>query len=174
MSNLQNYIGSYYNDIMYSQQSTFVNLLEFIIAVIIIIAVWKIFTKAGEPGWNALIPFYNIYKLFKISMGNGWFFLMLFIPIANVVAAFLLAYNLARAFGKSTGFAVGLFLLQPVFMMILGYSNAQYLGPKGFGDFRPDEDFGPRTVNFNDFDVTPAGNNAKTVDFEVIEADDEQ
>ncbi len=170
---LQNYMGSYYNEMVDAQQSAFVNMIELVLAILVIIAVWKIFTKAGEPGWAALIPFYNIYKLFKISMGNGWFFLMLFLPLINFIAGILLSINLARAFGKSGGYAVGLILLTPVFLILLGFSDAQYLGPNGFGDIRPDENFQPRSVNFNDFDASPAENNAKTVDFEVINSDEE-
>ena len=177
MSGVMNYIGSYYNDFADAQQYAYVNLIEFIIAVIVVVAMWKVFTKAGEAGWAALIPFYNFYKLFKISMGNGWFFILLFIPLVNYIAIILLGINLARAFGKSGGFAVGLILLTPIFIMLLGFSDAQYLGPKGFGDFRPDENFNQRPFDFRDFTTPsqPADNSdAQVVDFEVINMDDEE
>ena len=96
--------------------------------VIGIIAMWKIFEKAGEPGWAAVIPFYNAYILFKITWGNGWKFLLLLIPIANIVISIITMVKLAKAFGKSGGFAVGLIFLGPIFMLILGFGDAQYLG----------------------------------------------
>lgn len=104
-----------------------VSLIGLAIAVIEIIALWKVFTKAGKPGWASLIPFYNMYTLFQVAGMNGWMFLLTFIPIANVVILIMLGLNLAKAFGKSNGFAVGLILLSPIFMMILAFSNAQYV-----------------------------------------------
>ncbi|MDD5822866.1 MAG: DUF5684 domain-containing protein [Firmicutes bacterium] len=172
MDSLKNYIGGYYNHIAEAQQSTFTVILELVILAVVILAAWKLFTKAGEPGWVSLIPFYNTYTLFKISMGNGWFFILLFLPLVNVIAGFLLAINLARCFGKSVGYAAGLFFFPYIFMILLGFGDAQYLGPKGIGDFRPDEDFRRRTVNMNDF-TTSDDSNAQTVDFEVINSDEE-
>ena len=93
-----------------------------------IIAMWKIFTKAGEPGWAAIIPFYNVYTLFKITWGNGWKFLLLLIPIANIVIMIITEVKLAKAFGKSNGFAVGLVLLSTIFMLILAFGSSEYKG----------------------------------------------
>ena len=87
------------------------------------------FSKAGEPGWTSLIPFLNAYKLFKIGWGSGWLFLLGFIPIANIVVSIMLGIKLARAFGKGTGFAVGLILLPSIFYMILGFGDSVYYGP---------------------------------------------
>ena len=177
MNKLAGYVGQSYNDIMEAQQDQFVVFLEFIIAVLMVIAAWKLFTKAGEAGWKSLIPVYNLYLLFKISMGNGWFFILLFIPIARYVALILFAINMAKCFGKGTVYIVGLILLPPIFMMLLGLSNANYLGPKGFGDFRPDEDFGGVTYEYetrenvsrNFEDDFSDGSNAQTVEFETEE-----
>lgn len=105
-----------------------VSLIGLAIAVVEIIALWKVFTKAGKPGWASLIPFYNMYTIFQIAGMNGWMFLLTFIPIVNVVMLIMLGLNLAKAFGKSNSFAVGLILLNPIFMMILAFSNAQYAG----------------------------------------------
>lgn len=99
-----------------------------IIAIFGLVCLWKVFQKAGEPGWAAIVPFYNCYVLFKIIYGNGWRFLLLLIPIANIVFAVLAYIKLAKAFGKSAGFAVGLILLNPVFMGILAFGDAQYEG----------------------------------------------
>lgn len=98
------------------------------IAVVGIIGLWKVFEKAGEEGWKALIPFYNMYILYKITWGNGWLFLLLLIPIANAVIAIITLYKLAESFGKGIGFFFGLWFLYPVFIMILGFGPDQYRG----------------------------------------------
>ena len=98
------------------------------IAVVAIIAMWKLFTKAGKPGWHSIIPFLNYYYMFEIAGMNGWMFLLLCIPIANIVVSIMLAINLAKAFGKSSGFAVGLVLLPFIFMLILAFGKDEYVG----------------------------------------------
>lgn len=98
------------------------------IAVISIVAMWKIFTKANKPGWAAIVPFYNLYTEFEIAGMNGWMFLLLLIPIVNIIVAIMLYVNLAKAFGKSTGFAIGLIFLNFIFMLILAFSSAEYVG----------------------------------------------
>ena len=99
------------------------------IGVACLVAMWKIFTKAGKEGWKCLIPFYNTYLLFEIAGMNGWMFLIMFIPfVGSLIALILLSGGLAKSFGQSTGFAVGLFFFQPIFLMILGFGSAQYQG----------------------------------------------
>ena len=89
---------------------------------------WKIFEKAGEPGWAAIIPFYNAYVLFKITWGEGWMFLLMLIPIANFVIYIITMVKLARAFNRSGGFAVGLIFLAVIFYCILGFDTSSYIG----------------------------------------------
>ncbi len=103
-------------------------IITLIIGVITIIANWKVFTKAGKPGWTSLIPFYNMYQLFEVAGMNGWMFLLLLIPFVNFIIIIMLNTNLAKAFGKETGFAIGLILLNPIFMLILAFSDAKYIG----------------------------------------------
>lgn len=103
-------------------------IITLIIGVITIIANWKVFTKAGKPGWTSLIPFYNMYQLFEVAGMNGWMFLLLLIPFVNFIIIIMLNINLAKAFGKDTGFAIGLILLNPIFMLILAFSDATYIG----------------------------------------------
>lgn len=118
-----------YSDFGYSYQaSPFASILSLAIAVLGIVAMWKVFEKAGEPGWAAIIPFYNLYVLFKITWGNGWKFLFLLIPVANIVFAIITMVKLAKAFGKSGGFAVGLIFLSVIFWCILAFGDAQYIG----------------------------------------------
>ncbi|MDI9498166.1 MAG: DUF5684 domain-containing protein [Bacillota bacterium] len=106
-------------------------IFSLIFSVIVIVAIWRIFTKAGEPGWAAIIPFYNLYTLFKITWGNGWFFLLMLIPLVNFVIMILTMVKLAQAFGKGGGFAAGLIFLGFIFMLILAFGNNYYYGVPG-------------------------------------------
>ena len=102
-----------------------------IIFLLVIIAWWKIFEKAGHSGWEAIIPFYNFYILLKIVGKPGWWLILLFIPLVNLVII-IWAYNmLSKSFGKDEAFTVGLILLGFVFFPILGFGSAKYLGPYG-------------------------------------------
>lgn len=100
------------------------------VTALIIVARWFIYEKAGEPGWATFVPFYSTYVLFKIIYGNGWKFLLLLIPVANIVIWIVAQFRLARAFGKSGGFGAGLWLLPFVFYPILGFTKeTTYKGP---------------------------------------------
>ena len=103
--------------------------------ILLIIAQWKIFTKAGEKGWKSLIPIYNLVTLYKIIGLSPWLiliYLTAIIPIVGYIAIFVLmivTYNkLAKAFGEGTAFTVGLILLNPIFELILAFGSAQYVG----------------------------------------------
>lgn len=103
--------------------------LILVLVVLEIVGLWKMFAKAGEAGWKSLIPIYNVYILFKISMGNGWLFLLMLIPVVNIVISIIMLVKLCAAFGKGAGFTVGMIFFQTIFMMILGFGSAQYIGP---------------------------------------------
>lgn len=101
------------------------------VLVLSIVAAWKIFTKAGEAGWKSLIPFYNAYTLFRIAGRNGWWFLLMGIPLVNIVVAVMLALDLAKHFGKSAMFAIfGLILFPYVGVLMLAFGEAKYVGAK--------------------------------------------
>ena len=106
--------------------------LIFLVAVVV--AMWKIFKKADRPGWAAIIPFYNTYTLYDIVWGNGIKFLLLLIPIYNIVLTIQTNLRLAKAFGKSTGFGVGLTFLAPIFFLILGFGKAEFVGLDGVAE----------------------------------------
>lgn len=128
-------------------------ILLIILAVYVIgvIGQWKVFKKANQPGWAALIPFYNSYIACKISGVNPWWvlisvggsFILPMIPVVGSILSYavsiyfliLLYVSLAKSFGKETGFAVGLILLNPFFMLALGVGKSQYVGPKPMKDF---------------------------------------
>jgi hypothetical protein len=102
------------------------------VAVVFIIGLWKVFTKAGQPGWAAIIPIYNAYILVKIAGRPGWWLVMLLIPLVNIVFGFLLAIDIAKAFGQSAAFGVVLlFLLGGIGYLVLGFGNYSYVGTSG-------------------------------------------
>jgi hypothetical protein len=97
--------------------------------VLMIVALWKIFTKAGQPGWACLIPIYNIYILCKIVGRPGWWVILMLIPFVNFIIAIILFIDLAKSFGNGVGFGLGLAFLGIIFFPILGFGSSQYQGP---------------------------------------------
>ena len=106
----------------------FSSIIGLLVAVLVIAGMWKVFTKAGKPGWAAIIPIYNVIVLLQIAGKPIWWILLFFIPIVNIVIAVMVMISVAKAFGKGTGFALGLLFLSPIFIPILGFSDAQYIG----------------------------------------------
>ena len=105
-------------------------ILSLAISVLTLVAMWKLFVKAGRAGWKCLIPFYNTYCLYDIAWGNGWLFLLMFVPCVNVVVGIMMLFKLAKAFGQGTGFGFGLLFLNTIFILILGFVSAEYVGPQ--------------------------------------------
>lgn len=97
----------------------------------IIAAYWKVFTKAGQPGWAAIIPIYNIYIMTKIAGKPGIWTLLCLIPVVNIIFVIWLYNMISKSFGDDEGFTVGLFLLGIIFWPILGFGSSKYLGPYG-------------------------------------------
>lgn len=98
-------------------------------AILIIAAWWKVFSKAGQPGWAAIIPIYNLYVWCKIVGRPWWWILLMLIPFVNFIILIILFIDLAKSFGKGVGFAIGLILLSVIFFPILGFGSATYQGP---------------------------------------------
>ncbi len=127
-------------------------LIVLFLYVLLVIAYWKIFTKAGQPGWKSIIPIYNQYVLYRISWKNPYMFwvslacsfagMLLatsdgWISIVGMAASFvsmiitiLLQIKLSKAYGHGIGFAIGLLLLGNIFTLILGFGSSQYQGPQ--------------------------------------------
>jgi hypothetical protein len=103
-----------------------VMLVFWILAIIGLVGMWKVFTKAGKPGWGCIIPIYNVYLLLQIAGRPGWWLILFLIPVVNLIMAFIVSLDVARNFGKSGGFGVGLFFLPFIFCLILGFGDAQY------------------------------------------------
>lgn len=100
----------------------------FAVIILLIAAMWKVFSKAGQPGWACIIPIYNIYVLCKIAGRPGWWVLLMLIPLVNFIIAIILCIDIAKNFGKGAGFGVGLAFLGFIFFPILGFGSAQYQG----------------------------------------------
>jgi hypothetical protein len=116
----------------------FTTLIALAIGVVVLAAMWRVYTKAGEPGWAAIIPIYNIIVLFKIIGRPAWWIVLYFIPLVNFVIAIITYDGLSKSFGKGTGFTIGLIFLGPIFLLILGFGSARYVGPAAStGAYKP-------------------------------------
>ncbi len=126
-----------------------------VVYILQVVGMWKVFKKSGEEGWKAIIPIYNTYTMCKITGVNPWWVLIVVIAsgltgavgesdiaaiisllssIISIYFSVLLYVSLARAFGKSDGFAVGLILLNPIFLLILGCGSSQFIEKKPMHD----------------------------------------
>lgn len=105
------------------------SLVWLVIAVILIIAMWKIFTKAGKPGWAAIIPIYNVIVLLEIVGRPLWWLVLLLVPFVNIVVGIIITNDLSKSFGKGVGFTIGLLVLSFIFYPMLGFGSATYMGP---------------------------------------------
>jgi len=101
-------------------------IVQLAIVILMIVAMWKVFTKAGQPGWAILVPIYNAYVMLKIAGKPGWWLILLLIPIVNIVIGIMALAGLASNFGKGGGFVVGLLFLPFVFYPILAFGSAEY------------------------------------------------
>ena len=104
----------------------FIFLIAIACVVLVFVAQWKIFKKAGKEGWKALIPIYNTYTMLQILSMEPMLCFLSFVPFANFMLSIVMSVKLAKSFGKTTGFAIGLILLGPIFQMILAFSDAKY------------------------------------------------
>jgi len=99
-----------------------------IVIILMIAAIWKVFSKAGQPGWAAIIPIVNLYFLCKVAGRPGWWLILMLIPFVNLIIFIILDIDIAKKFGKGAGFGIGLLLLPFIFFPILGFGSAQYQG----------------------------------------------
>jgi len=105
---------------------TLLGLVSLAVLVFETAAAWKLFAKAGKPGWAVLIPIYRVLLFLQIVRRPWWWLLLLLIPVVDLVIVIVLAFDLAKAFGQGVAFGFGLLLLAPVFIPILGFSDAAY------------------------------------------------
>lgn len=104
------------------------------IALVAVIGMWKTFDKAGQPGWAAIIPFYNLVVMFRIAGQSGWLALTILLNLIPFVGGLawlgILVWNhvnISKRFGHGVGFALGLVFLSPIFWLILGFGSSKYV-----------------------------------------------
>tara|TARA_B100000575_G_scaffold292370_1_gene300525 strand:+ start:483 stop:839 length:357 start_codon:yes stop_codon:yes gene_type:complete len=112
-----------------------INALSGIIAVVYFgvllltfVSLWRVHTKAGRPGWACLIPIYNLVVLVQIASRPLWWVILFFIPCIGIPFYVITMVDIAKAFGKGTGFGIGLLILAPIFLPILAFGSAEYKG----------------------------------------------
>ena len=97
-----------------------------VVLLVVVAGMWKVFEKAGEPGWASLVPIYNFFVLVKIAGREAWWAILLLLPCVNFVALPMVCIDVARKFGKDTLYGIGLAFLGVIFFPMLGFGSAQY------------------------------------------------
>lgn len=92
---------------------------------------WKLYEKAGKPGWAAIIPIYNYVVLLQIVGKPIWWIILLIIPFVNIVVGIIVIHNLSKVFGKGVGYTLGLIFLGFIFYPVLALGSATYTKPAG-------------------------------------------
>jgi hypothetical protein len=103
-----------------------IGIVYLLVVLLIIISLWKIFVKAGKPGWAAIIPIYNLIVILEIAGKPLWWFILLLIPFVNFIVLIIVYIAFARNFGKGVGFAIGMLILPFIFFPMLAFGDAQY------------------------------------------------
>jgi hypothetical protein len=98
------------------------------VLVLWVASMWKVFTKAGKPGWAAIIPIYNVIVLLEIAGKPGWWIVLYLIPVVSLIVSIIVLVSLANNFGKGVGFALGILFLPVIFLPILAFGSARYVG----------------------------------------------
>jgi len=106
--------------------SVVVSVLEFLVGILVIICTWRIYKKAGRPGWASIVPIYNVYVLIKICGRSGWWFFLFIIPVVNIVIIITLCIDLAKRFEKSVLFGLGLLFFPIICYPILAFGANEY------------------------------------------------
>ncbi|MEY3051689.1 MAG: hypothetical protein RLY31_1474 [Bacteroidota bacterium] len=98
------------------------------VAGVFIASVWRIFEKAGQPGWAVIVPIYNLLVLLRIVGKPWWWLFLMIIPYVGLIWSIWTTNLLSKKFGKDEGFTVGLILLPVIFYPLLAFGDAQYQG----------------------------------------------
>lgn len=97
--------------------------------IMAIVGMWKAFSKAGKPGWAAIVPIYNVIVMLEIAGRPIWWIVLFLVPLVNLVISIMVMLDIAKAYGKSVLFAIfGLILFSPIGWLMLGFGRAQYVG----------------------------------------------
>jgi hypothetical protein len=99
------------------------------VVVLVFVSLWKIFEKAGKPGWAGIVPIYNLIVWLEIVGRPIWWIVLMFVPCVGIVVGIILCIDLAKSFGKDAAYGIGLALLGIVFFPMLAFGDARYVGP---------------------------------------------
>ncbi len=110
--------------------SSGVGLVFFVLMIFMFVCMWRMFTKAGQPGWAVLIPVYNIYIMLKIAGRPVWWMIFFFVPLANFITCIVINLDIAKNFGKSTLFGIALIVVPFIALPMLAFGDATYVGPR--------------------------------------------
>ncbi len=105
-----------------------IGVLVFVLAIFVfaIVCQWKVFAKAGQPGWACIVPIYNLVVLIQIANKPLWWIILMLIPIVNIVILIIILHRISLSFGKNAGFTVGLIFLNIIFWAILAFDKSEY------------------------------------------------
>ncbi|MDJ1468424.1 DUF5684 domain-containing protein [Xanthocytophaga flava] len=106
------------------------------IIILAIVSWWRLFEKAGKPGWASIVPIYGFIVQLEIVGKPAWWTLLLFVPIVNIVILIWTLNLLCKSFGKDEGYTVGMLFLGFIFLPMLAFGDAEYLGPAGDPDYQ--------------------------------------
>ncbi len=156
------YSSGYYRDVYSAMMSAMVviymviALVNLVVYILSIVANYRLFEKAGEEGWKAIIPFYNYFVLCRIVMGDSLWFWLGFVPGINVFGRFYIRFKTGEAYGKTTGFNIGMMLLPYIFRIILAFdAKTAYYGPdnirraNGYNPYSPQNPYAPVNDSLN-------------------------
>jgi hypothetical protein len=101
-------------------------IVDIVIIVLVIAGLWTTLSKAGKPGWGAIIPFFNIYLIIKMAERPGWWLILYFIPIVNFIIAIIVALDVSKNFGHGAGFGILLWLFPMIMYLVLGFGSSTY------------------------------------------------
>ncbi|MFH1464254.1 MAG: DUF5684 domain-containing protein [Pseudomonadota bacterium] len=104
-------------------------LIGMVVGLVVLIGMWKMYAKAGKPGWACIVPIYNLIVLLDIIGKPVWWIVLYFIPVVNAFVSLFVIFSLAGVFGKGAGFGIGLVLFPAIFIPVLGFGGARYQRP---------------------------------------------
>jgi hypothetical protein len=107
--------------------STIYSIVLFAMVFVTLAAMWRLFAKAGEPGWKCIVPIYGAVVMLRLVGRPWWWLLLMLVPVVNLYPAVMVCFDLAKAFGKGAGTGFGVLLLGPIFIMWLAFSDARYV-----------------------------------------------
>ena len=99
-----------------------------VIFLLLIVSMWKIFTKAGKPGWASIVPIYNLIVFLEIVGKPTWWIILLLIPVVNLVIAIILVHRLSLAFGHGIGMTLLLLFVGIIGYPVIAFGSSKYVG----------------------------------------------